>query len=77
MTETTEQSKAVYDYIVNFMMTHNYTPPIKTISSEMHYGRSTIEYHLRCLAKEGQIKIGEYGRISVKGMKYVMEGENE
>ena len=73
MTETTEQSKAVYDYIVTYMMKQGYPPAIKTISSDLHYGRSTIEYHLRCLQKEGLLSVEDYGRISVKGMKYVRE----
>lgn len=73
MKKTTEQSKAVYDYIVNFMLTHNYPPPVKIIANEMHYARQTIEYHLRCLQKEGLLSVGDRGRISVKGMRYVRE----
>lgn len=65
----------LYDFIRQFAVNNGFMPTIDECAEKLCVVRSTIEYHMRKLEKYGYITRHTVSRYSVRGLRYICEGE--
>ena len=72
-----DKTEEVYDFLLDYMLEHDYPPSVMEIARSLYMHRNTVSYHLKKLDKMGSIVYSKHGRISLTGVRYVIGRERE